>query len=393
MVVTPLSGVAVEGENIHRFEQAFCRYLGGRYGIGTNLGRSAIELTLRGLGLGEGDEVILPTSACRGIIEPVLRTGCRPRLVDVDSNFNISPESMAAALCNRTRAIIVVHTSGKFARLTDIRELIKGRDISIVEDACQATGGREQGHGGRYWGILGDVGIFSFGMGKNMMATAGGIVVTDCESLYRSMRHFVMPTDEALNVVRRAIDCTLRCRFRRYTAPFLLLWNSWTSKLRARGSGGYRLARLANLDAAVLQVQMHKLPEIIKQRRANAQILIEQLSDIENLLVPSFEDDHIFTKFIVTLRRANEPGQVGRCQELEDFRRYLLRLGVETEYTYIPLHLQEGFMDYAQTPLPVAEDLYWRSISLPVQPHLNAEDMHYVASSVRRYFSHPFGQI
>jgi len=386
MANVALNRKVIDGEYEELFVQEFCNLIGVKYGITTNMGRSAIELTLRGLGLGKGDEVILPTFICRGAITPIIKAGCTPILVDIDDDFNISPQSIREHITEKTRAIIVAHLSGKVAKIKKIKDIVKNRNIFVIEDACQATGAK---HNGRYLGTLGDVGIFSFGMGKNMMSTAGGLLVTNSEALYNHIQNPKIEREHTGEVLRRAAHRVVKFRFRRYTLPLFIVMSAANNIIRhpGRATYDYRLSKISNMDAALLRIQLGKLEEIIKKRRENARILCQRLSQIEDIAIPYFNDEHIFTKFIITFKRGSKPTRIGLCKEVQRFTEYLRKASIEVERTYTPLHLRESFQGYCKGRLPYSEYLYWRSITLPVHPNLGEEDMIYVSKIVKSFFS------
>ena len=377
----------IKGEDEEQFVKDFCNLIGARYGIATNMGRSAIELALRGSGVGNGDEVILPTFACRGVITPVIRAGCTPVLVDIDDDFNISPQSVRDHVSEKTRAIIVPHLSGKVAKIEEIKGMVKDRDIFVIEDACQATGGK---HNSSYLGMLGDVGIFSFGMGKNMMATAGGLLVTNSQELYNNIQNLEIEREHTGEVLRRAGHRIVKFRLSRYTSPFFIIKGIAMGVIAPHHPpqivDQYRLARMSNLDTALLRIQLSKLGEIIDKRRKNAKILCQELSQIEHIIFPDFDNEHIFTKFLITLKEGNKPTGIGLGEEVRRFATYLRKASIECEQTYTPLHLRDGFQRYCKGRLPKSEDLYWRSTTLPVQPHLKERDMMYISKIVKRFF-------
>lgn len=376
----------IDGEDEEHFVKEFCDIIGVRYGVATNMERSAIELALRGLGLGSDDEVILPTFACRGVITPVIKAGCIPVFADIDDDFNISPQSIRKHISEKTRAVIVAHLSGKVAKIEEIKESIKDRNILVIEDACQATGAK---HNDNYLGTLGDVGIFSFGSGKNMMATAGGLLVTNSEELYNRIQNLKVERGHTGEVLRRAVHYILKYRLSRYTAPFFIVKNVATDIIchPDQATDDCRLSRISNMDAALLRIQLGKLGEIIDRRQRNAGILCQELSRVEDITIPDFDGEHIFTKFIITLRKGSKPTRVGLCEEIREFVRYLAKASIQPEATYTPLHLREGFQGYCKGRLPNSEDLYWRSITLPVQPNLEEKDMLYVSKIVKQFFS------
>ena len=372
-------GKVVKGPDTEMFVQRFCNLIGVKYGIPTNLARSAIEMPLHALGSGEGDEVILPAFGCKGTVMPVINAGYKPVFADIEEDFNIAPKSVKAHITGKTKAVIVPNLSGKPAKIVEIREITQKRGILLIEDACQATGGR---HNGQYLGTFGDVGVFSFGMGKNMMATGGGIVVTNSEDLYRTMKNIELEDEKWFDVLRKVKFYILTMFLRKYTAPYFLILNRIRTKLSFLKPnffdnyyGDYKLLNMSNLDASILLIQLRKLSEIIARRRANAQILCQLLSDVEELKIPMFDNEHIFTKFIITLEKEKKSKDSKMSKEASGLSRFLRHRSIEPEATYTPLHIRDGLTQYANGNLPVSESLYWRSFTLPVQPNLTQKDM------------------
>jgi len=387
IITAIFTGRLIRGESREKFVEDFLNFIDLKYGFATNMGRSAIELTLRGLGLGAGDEIILPTFCCRGVIIPVIKAGCTPVFADIGDDFNINPESVREYLTPKTRAVIVAHLSGKVAKIDEIKEIIKNRNIFLIEDACQITGGK---HGGKFLGTLGDVGIFSFGMGKNMMATAGGFLATNSQDLYYRILNIKIGNEKPGEVLKRAIHRVVKFRFRKYSMPFFIIKDVITSKFVSESPSKYELLRISNLDAALLRLQLGKLEEIIEKRKRNAKILHRELSQIEEVVIPEFDEDNIFTKFIIIFKKGTKPLKIGLCQEVRSFTRYLKKYSIETEETYTPLHLRKEFKQYYRAILPKSEDLYWRATTIPVQPNLKEKDILYISNVIKRYFANKY---
>lgn len=165
------------GEYVDRFEREFAAYLGAGHCIGVNSGTSALHLALLALGIGPGDEVIVPAYTFAGTVWGALYCGATPVFADVDAETgNLSVAAVERALTKRTRAVIVVHLFGQAAPVGDLKRALRGRGIRIIEDAAQAHGGM---HAGQAMGTHGDLGCFSFYPTKNLGAAGeGGAVVT-----------------------------------------------------------------------------------------------------------------------------------------------------------------------------------------------------------------------
>jgi len=370
-------------EIVEAFEEAFARTLGARYAVATNLGRTAIEVGLRALGVGPGDEVVAPTFGCKGSVLPILRVGARLVLVDVGRDYNVDPESVSSALGASTRAVLVSHLSGARARIDEVARLAEPRDIHVIDDAAQATG---VWWAGRALGTRGRFGVFSFAMGKNMMATAGGALVTDSPELARRARALALREESVPRTLGRALDRLLKFRMRAQTAPFFIARDLAIRRWPRKPVDDYPLGRMSALDAALCLCQLEKLPEIIRRRRANAQHLIGRLKGLGGLEVAKESEDHVFTKFLVRLSTSTGPWPPGPSEELLRFQRFLRHDRIETENTYTPLHLRPGFDACGSGPMPVAEEVYHGTVALPVQPHLGPAEMERVASRVEAFF-------
>ncbi|NES21055.1 MAG: DegT/DnrJ/EryC1/StrS family aminotransferase [Symploca sp. SIO3E6] len=166
------------------FEQRFARYTDKQYGLSFCNGTSAIEASMFAANIGEGDEVIVPSCTFHASIDPILNLGATPVFADVDQSFTICPVDIAKKITPRTKAIVVVHLFGIPANMGSILEVIKGRNITLIEDASHAHGAR---WGDRLCGGIGDFGAFSLQGSKTVAGGEGGIVVTNDFSDYIRM--------------------------------------------------------------------------------------------------------------------------------------------------------------------------------------------------------------
>jgi len=328
------------GAEVEGFEREFAAWCGSEHAVGVSSGTAALELALRGLGIGPGDEVIVPTNSFIATAEAVSAAGATPRLVDVDEETALlTAEIVEAALTPRTRCVIPVHLYGRTVEMDPLLELCRARGIRVVEDACQAHGARYRG---RPAGSLGDAGCFSFYPTKNLGAWGdGGAVVSD--------------------------DAELATRVR---------------LLRSHGEGSRhhhempaRTDRLDALQAAILRVKLERLDEANQRRRDAGAALREALAESPLTLppAPAADGDHVFHLFVV------------RTPERDELRERLGAAGVANAIHYpTPIHLQPAYADLGLGPgsLPVAEGLAAESCSLPVFPTISTEEIGRIAAAV-----------
>lgn len=333
------------GEELESFEQQFAAWCETEHAIGVSSGTSALELALRALGIGPGDEVVLPTNSFIATAEAVTAIGATPVLVDVDAETALlTAEIVEAALTERTRCVIPVHLYGRTVEMEPLLALCRARGLRLVEDACQAHGAR---YAGQRVGTFGDAGCFSFYPTKNLGGWGdGGAVVT--------------------------ADPELATRIR---------------LMRSHGEGSrhhHEMAagthRLHSLQAAILAVKLTRLDEWNQNRRRAAAALTEALAD-SGLTLPApaaAESDHVFHLFVV------------RTPERDALRDHLGRHGVASAIHYpTPIHLQPAYANAAPGPgdLPDSERLAAESCSLPIFPSLTDEEIARIAEVVGSFSS------
>ncbi len=328
------------GAEVEGFEREFATWCGAEHAVGVSSGTAALELALRGLGVGPGDEVIVPTNSFIATAEAVSAVGATPCLVDVDERTALlTAEIVEAALTPRTRCVIPVHLYGRTVEMQPLLALCRARGVLVVEDACQAHGAL---YHGRPVGSLGNAGCFSFYPTKNLGAWGdGGAVVTNDEMLAERVR-----------------------------------------LLRSHGEGSRhhhqipaRTDRLDALQAAILRAKLKRLPEANDRRRAAGAALCDALKACEVIVPPppTGDGDHVFHLFVV------------RSEERDALREHLDANGIGNAIHYpTPIHLQPAYanLGLATGSLPVAERLASESCSLPVFPTIGDGEIGRVAAVV-----------
>jgi dTDP-4-amino-4,6-dideoxygalactose transaminase len=331
------------GPELERFEAAFAEFCGTEYAAGVSSGTAALEIALRALGIGPGDEVIVPTYSFIATAEAVSTVGATPVIVDIDPETAlITPETVERALTERTRCVIPVHLFGRPVDMDPILALCRERGIAVIEDACQAHGALYKGNP---VGSLGDAGCFSFYPTKNLGGWGdGGALVT---------------SDPAL-------DAKVRL-------------------LRSHGEGTrhhHELAtgthRLDTLQAAILEVKLKYLPAWNQRRRDAADALRAGLagSSVVSPTPAAAESDHVYHLFVV------------RSAERDALRDHLDARGVASAIHYpTPIHLQPAYADLGlgRGDLPVAERLASENCSLPIFPAIEDAQIAEIVAAVQSF--------
>jgi dTDP-3-amino-3,4,6-trideoxy-alpha-D-glucose transaminase len=336
------SGWFVLGSEGKAFEAEFAAASGAAYAVGVASGTDAIELALRALGVGPGDEVVTQANTCVPTVAAIERAGAIPVLCDVEAEAGtMDPDSLRGALGDRTRAVVPVHLYGQCADVEAIVELCSGREIDVVEDCAQAVGAELRG---RPAGTIGRLGCFSFYPTKNLAALGdGGAVVTDDAGLY-----------ERLRLVRQYGQTD---RYRHVTEGV----NS----------------RLDELQAAVLRTRLPHLPPWNARRAAIASAYTEALAGSAVRPLAQLEGRrHVFHLFVV------------EAPDRDALRNHLDGAGVGTLIHYpSPVHCHPPYRRLAQGPVPlsVSERLCERILSLPIYPELREDEVERVAEALRTF--------
>jgi dTDP-4-amino-4,6-dideoxygalactose transaminase len=319
----------VGGAPVAAFENAWAEACGVAHCISVANGTDALHLILRALGIGRGDEVVVPANTFVATAEAVVSAGATPRFADVDPDtLLLGPSQLAAAITPRTAAVMLVHLYGQPAVTEEVMAVARAAGIAVIEDAAQAHGARWRG---RPVGGFGAAAAFSFYPGKNLGALGdGGAVVTDDPVLARRVRVLA-------NHGRRPGD------------PHVHEVSGWNS-------------RLDTLQAAVLSVKLGRLTAWNAARRHAAATYAGLLRRVDGVRPVVLRPDALSAHHL----------QVVRVAERDRVRAALDAAGIETGLHYpVPCHRQVAFAAWADEPLPVAEAAAGEILSLPMHPHLD----------------------
>lgn len=327
------------GQEVSLFEEEFAAYCGAKYAVGVDSGVSALELGMRALGIGPGDEVITPANSFIASSSAISFTGARPVLVDVDPvTYNIDPCQLRRNITPRTRAVMPVHLYGQPADMAGILEVADAHGLWVIEDACQAHGAR---YNGRRVGSLGHIAAFSFYPAKNLGAfgDAGAVVTNDANvaDTVRTMRNYGQS-------------------------------EKYHHVLLARNH------RLDTLQAAILRVKLRYLDQW-NARRAELARLYTLLLSNEKVTTPEVAPgcDHVYHLYVI------------QSEDRDGLQAFLGERGIDTGIHYpIPIHLQPAYTSLGYRPgaFPVTESIATRLLSLPMFPDLKETEVEYVVRTI-----------
>jgi len=353
--------------------EIFCRSL--------NLGRSAIQIALESFQFPPEAEVILPSFSCAGVITPVIFAGLQPVLVDIDDHFNIAAASVRQAISSKTRAIILPHLSGKLAGdFFELLDIANKTSIKVIVDATQALGLKVDD---RSIGTFGNACIYSFNGGKIIPGSGGGLLVSDDEEVISHIkcRKIPLPRDERGNI--RIFHYFLKHGLHKISHPFYGIRDAVNHRFANRPSQNpdmwknhaYPVEDMDSIESALALSQLKYLPEIIANRRQNAERLI--VSDVlQNLgfRIPDSKN-HLFTKFLVTHANAQVSMKV---------RNTLHEHGIETEQFYTPLNLRDIGKTARKVDTPNTDRFWKGAFAIPVNPWLGPQDMERIIHALKK---------
>lgn len=329
-------GRYVGGVEIELFESAFADFCGVEGAVGVANGTDALELVLLGLGIGPGDEVIVPGNTFIATVEAVCAVGAVPIFVDVlEDTLLIDPDAVASEVTPRTAAVMAVHLYGRMADMDRLLAVTGRHGLALIEDAAQAHGARWTG---RRAGGSGHVAGFSFYPGKNLGALGDGGAVTSNDR-------------ELLGRIRRIAD------------------HGRSSTDRHRHDLRGRNSRLDTLQAAVLSI---KLPHLDGQNSHRRAVMAEYRAALPPHVVPVADDPRSESVHHLAVVRARD--REGAIRALEE-----AGIGWGIHYP-VPCHLQPAFAEFTRAALPVTEAAAGRILSLPMSPTMTIAQVRRVAS-------------
>lgn len=333
----------VGGAIVDKFEKEFAEFVGAEYCVGVANGTDAITLAARALGLGPGDEVLVPANSFFATAEAISNSGAKPVFVDVDPfTFQMDVGSAAKSITYRAKAVVPVHLYGCAMDMRPFEALAKQHDLSIIEDCAQAHGASFDG---KTVGSSGRLTCYSFYPGKNLGAYGDGGAVTTNDP-------------ELMQKLRMLREHGSRCK---YQHDFV----GWNSRLDA-------------LQAQVLLVKLPYLNRWNATRRKHAETLSAALQDspIVPPIVPQ-GNQHVFHLFVV------------RCSQRDSLRQFLAQRGIQTGIHYpVPLHLSGAYQALGspkQGSMPITEMLAGEILSLPMYPELTEKQIEYVVDRLQEF--------
>ncbi len=339
----PLTNALGAGPKVLEFEKNYAKFAGVKHAVAMNTGTAALHAAIAAVGIKQGDEVILPSFTFVATAEAVVLAGAKPVFADIDpKTYNLSPPSVEKALTEKTKAILPVDLYGFSADMKPLRRIADKHGLALVEDAAQAHGTTYEG---KPAGAFADAACWSLYASKNITTGEGGIVTTDNDQIAETLRMVRTHGEKA-----------------KYSS--LMLGTNY---------------RMSEIQAAIGNVQLQKLPAFLAKRRQNAQQLTKILEKSGKLVLPWEASDRQHSWYLYTARPIDGT-ETQRNKLLEDLKKK--EIGAEAYYVN-PVHQMPFYREnFGSAQLPETEKASKQVFSLPIHPGVTQEQAVFIAETV-----------
>jgi len=334
--------VSVVGPFVPEFEEKFARYIGAEKAVSTQSGTAALHMALYQLGIGEGDEVIVPSLTFIATINPVLYAGAKPVIVDVDTiTWNIDPQEIRKAITKKTKAIIPVHLYGSVCNIEGIIEIARENKLLVIEDATESLGATYKN---RQTGTFGDFGCFSFNGNKLITTGGGGMIVSNNQKKAEHIKF----------LVNQARDAS-----KGYYHPEI----------------GFNY-RMTNIEASLGLAQLERIDKFLEKKRKFRKIYQEIFNDLPYIRFQE-ESDNAFGSWWLTCIKIDKNNI-----DIDNFKLKLKEKGIPTRRIFMPANKMPYLKKFSKS-YSNAEDIYEQGICLPSSTLNKEEDIKEAALAIK----------
>ncbi|MHA1250206.1 MAG: DegT/DnrJ/EryC1/StrS family aminotransferase [Candidatus Helarchaeota archaeon] len=336
--------ISSKGPFVNNFQESFANWIGSNYAVSTSNGTTAIHLAIEALGIGKGDEVLVPNFTFISTVNAVHFSGAKPILVDIEKEtFGIDVEQCKAKLSNKTKAIIPVHIYGHPAKMDSINDFAEDNNLFVIEDAAEALGSLYRG---KKVGTLGDVGCFSFYGNKTITTGEGGMLVSNNEEI---IERAMILRDHGMSKTRK-------------------YWHECI---------GFNY-RMTSLQAAFGLAQMERIDDIIRRKRDIAKRYkknFESIDEIEFIFEKKWAKSTFWMNSILLVDSKRRDSMI----------RDLEKNGIETRPFFNPINEMPPY--YSNEKYPVSEDISRRGMNLPSSAKLSKTDVDRISDKIIQFIS------
>ena len=375
-------GYSLEGPDISKFENEFAKYIGTKFAIGVSQARLGLIISLKSLGLNKGDEVILSSFNFHIIPECIRKLGLVPVFVDIrNRTYNIDPDLIKDKINKKTKAIIITHMFGQPVSMDSILEIAKEHKIKVIEDCAHALGAE---YNGKKVGSIADIGIFSFGIGKNMPCFGGGMITTNDVHLFGTFRQYINhgkfpPRKEiAMSIIKHLFIflATTSPMFTLFTFPIIRVLDIFGVDIREfekkdslsdipMNNFDNLPLKLTNMQAAVGLKQIEKVEYFNNKRIQNSILLNKNLGSFNSIglpeITPNSKPIYLYYKIMI--------------KNKDSFRKRLFTRGIDTS--------KKCEMSNCSAECPIAASLTEHVLEVPNNHFLSTGDINGISESIK----------
>lgn len=335
------SGWYILGKEVLEFEKEYASYCSSKYCVGLNSGLDALILALRALGIGPGDEVIVPANTYIATVLGITENGATPIFVEPNEFYNMDPSKIEDSISSNTKAILPVHLFGQACQMDEIMRIAKKHNLKVIEDAAQSHGSCFDN---TMTGSFGDVGCFSFYPTKNLGAFGdAGAIISNSK-----------PVSDEIRMLR-----------------------NYGSKIKYYNEVEGVNSRLDEIQASLLRVKLKHLNELTSERVRIAHTYLQGI-DNDKIILPKTAagSDHVYHLFVI------------RTESRDDLVKFLEERGIKTQIHYpVPPHLAKCYshLGYGKGDFPITEQYAQECLSLPLYNGMDDEQVAYVIDAINAY--------
>ena len=343
-----------DGPLLRKLESAFSKITGSRYAIGVSNGTAALHLSLISLGVGTGDEVIMPDMTFVATANAVMLSGATPVLADIDSTMNISVESIKEKISKKTRAIIPVHFAGYACNMDAINSIARKNNLYVIEDCAHSLGAY---YNKKHVGTTGDCGCFSFYPTKNITTIEGGMIVTNSKKTYQKLS----------SLRNHGLTRTLLQRNKSNTP--------WEYDVQEPGFN----YRLDEVRSSLGLSQLSRFKEITAKRTSAAKYYNHRFKNVSGIKVVNYADEknHVYHLYLIRIKK-----EFGVSRN--SLHKILFKKGIRTTVHYKPIHRFSYFKKYRFTDsdFPNSVSAFDECLTLPLFPTITKKQQDYVIDNI-----------
>lgn len=336
--------VSSKGRYVDQFESDLANFHGVKHALAVSNGTVALHLALVSLGIGPGDEVIVPNLTFASSVNSILHAGARPVLAEVnEETFNIDYEKLTKYITSNTKAIMPVHLYGNPCDMDEIHEIAKEHNLLVIEDNAEGLGSKYKG---KLTGTLGDAGTFSFFGNKTITTGEGGAILFQDKKIYD---HAKVLRDHGMSPTKR-------------------YWHEYI---------GFNY-RLTNIQAAIGCAQLERVNDFLERKKTIVEQYIEGLSSIKSIQFQKTETSSYNSNWLIT--------PLFKDISSDEFAAFLRNKGIETRPAFYPMSSMPVYSKFKVGEYPVSDQISKYGLSLPSYPALEEKEIQYIINSIKKFY-------